>query len=206
MPLLHLLNQKNILTLTYNLKAGDAVIIHSSHNFNIYLILEGALVLSKVFTNKEIISFSILKSQDLIITSFKELSRSNYFYKVEALADTYLLSFNRQSIQRYESIIATQNYQTSLKNIYMTEILAHRNTRNRLIHLLLILSELFGIVNKNYINIPLKISKLMLASIIGSNRNTVGQLIYQLEYNRSIRYSKQKIIIYDMVVLINSTG
>jgi CRP-like cAMP-binding protein len=205
MSLLHLLNQKNILTLTYNLKAGDAVIIHSSNNFNIYLILEGALVLSKVFTNKEIISFSILESQDIIITSFKELSRSNYFYKIEALADTYLLSFNHQSIQQYEKIIAIQNYKTSLKNIYMTEILAHRNTRDRLIHLLLILSELFGIVNKNHINIPLNISKLMLASIIGSNRNTVGQLIYRLEYNRSIRYSKQKIIIYDMVSLINST-
>nr|YP_009628789.1 global nitrogen transcriptional regulator [Balbiania investiens]QBX88572.1 global nitrogen transcriptional regulator [Balbiania investiens] len=205
MPLLHILSQKNILTLTYTLKAGDAVIIHSSNNFNIYLILEGALILSKVFTNREIISFSILKSQDIVITSFKDLSRSNFFYKVEALADTYLLSFNHQSIQPYEKIIAIQNYQTSLRYTYMTEILAHRNTKDRLIHLLLILSELFGVVNKSYINIPLNISKLMLASIIGSNRNTVGQLISQLEYNRSIRYSKQKIIIYDMVSLINST-
>ena len=63
----------------------------------------------------------------------------------------------------------------------MIEILVHKNIKNRLVHLLLVLSETFGITNSKQIYINLTLSYYTIAIIIGSNRNTIGQIINNLQ-------------------------
>jgi CRP-like cAMP-binding protein len=204
MQLLNRFNRVEILNYAHTLEVGDSLIIHNNNNLNIYLLIAGALVLTKVFTNQEIISLSILSTHDLINVSFEGISHSNYFYKAEALAETYILSLDAEGFQMYQNILSFQYYTTSIKYTYMLEILAHRNSRDRLVHLLLVLGESFGIINKDSVEIKLNTSKSMLASIIGSNRNTISKLLDQLVADRLINYSKQKIIIHNSIYLVNN--
>ena len=50
----------------YKLNIEDSLIIHINSNTNLYLILEGALIISKVFTNQEILTLGIITSQDIV--------------------------------------------------------------------------------------------------------------------------------------------
>ena len=70
----------------YKLNIEDSLIIHINSNTNLYLILEGALIISKVFTNQEILTLGILTSQDIVSIYFDDISLPNYFYQVQAIS------------------------------------------------------------------------------------------------------------------------
>nr|UEQ12010.1 global nitrogen transcriptional regulator [Kumanoa mahlacensis] len=185
----------------YKLNIGDSLIIHRENNKNLYLILEGVIVLSKAFTNKEILSMGIFSWQDVIMTNFGKLSSPNYFYKIQAICSTYLISVNRKNITFTQKIIHIKSKQTSIKYQNMIEILAHKNIKNRFVQLLLTLCDTCSTINKNHIEIQLSLSKTIIATILGSNRNTINQLIQEMQKKRLICYAKNKIIIYNLLSL-----
>nr|QHO64087.1 Global nitrogen transcriptional regulator [Lympha mucosa] len=183
----------------YKLKIEDSLIIHTDNNTNIYLILEGALIINKVFTNKEILGLGIFTSQDIISTYFDNTLLPNYFYRIQALSETYIISINNNQAKFFKEIIQYQK--TWLKYQNMIEILAHKNLKNRFIHLLLTLSETFGITDNQHIHINLTLSYYTIATIIGGNRNTISKLIKNLEQNELIAYHFNKIIIFNLIQL-----
>nr|YP_009297848.1 global nitrogen transcriptional regulator [Kumanoa americana]AOM67582.1 global nitrogen transcriptional regulator [Kumanoa americana] len=185
----------------YKLSIGDSLIVHKENNRNLYLILEGVIVLSKVFTNEEILSIGIFSWQDIIITNFDNLSSPNYFYKVQAICSTYIISINRKNVTYTQKIIHMKSKQTSIKYQNMIEILAHKNIKHRFIQLLLTLCNICGIIDKNYIEIQLSLSQTIIAAILGSNRNTINQLIQEMQKKQLIYYAKNKIIIYNLLNL-----
>lgn len=185
----------------YKLKIGDSLIIHRENNRNLYLILEGVIVLSKVFTNKEILSIGIFSWQDVIMTNFDNLSSPNYFYKIQAICSTYIISVDRKNINFTQQIINMKSKQTNIKYQNMIEILAHKNIKNRFLQLLLILCDASSIINKNHIEIQLSLSKTIIAAILGSNRNTINQLIQEMQNKQLICYANNKIIIYNLLSL-----
>jgi CRP-like cAMP-binding protein len=185
----------------YKLNIGDSLIIHRENNKNLYLILEGVIVLSKAFTNKEILSMGIFSWQDVIMTNFGKLSSPNYFYKIQAICSTYLISVDRKNITFTQKIIHIKSKQTSIKYQNMIEILAHKNIKNRFVQLLLTLCDTCSTINKNHIEIQLSLSKTIIATILGSNRNTINQLIQEMQKKRLICYAKNKIIIYNLLSL-----
>jgi CRP-like cAMP-binding protein len=83
----------------------------------------------------------------------------------------------------------------------MIEVLAHKNMKNRFIHLLLALSETFGIINSKQIHINLTLSYYTIAIIIGSNRNTIGQIINNLQKKKLISYTINQIKILNLIKL-----
>jgi hypothetical protein len=185
----------------YKLKIEDSLIIHTDNNTNIYLILEGALIISKVFTNQETLGLGIFTSQDIISTYFGNTLSPNYFYQIQALSETYIISISNNQAKLFKEIIGIQYKKTWIKYQNMIEILAHKNIKNRFIHLLLTLSEIFGITCDQQIHINLTLSYYTIATIIGGNRNTISKLIKNLQRDELISYQINKIIIFNLIKL-----
>jgi CRP-like cAMP-binding protein len=185
----------------YKLKIEDSLIIHTDNNTNIYLILEGALIINKVFTNQETLSLGIFTSQDIISTYFGNTLLPNYFYQIQALSETYIISISNDQAKVFKEIIGMQYKRTWIKYQNMIEILAHKNIKNRFIHLLLTLSEIFGITCDQQIHINLTLSYYTIATIIGGNRNTISKLIKNLQGDKLICYQINKIIIFNLIKL-----
>jgi hypothetical protein len=185
----------------YKLKIEDSLIIHTDNNTNIYLILEGALIISKVFTNQETLGLGIFTSQDIISTYFSNTLSPNYFYQIQALSETYIISISNNQAKLFKEIIGIQYKKTWIKYQNMIEILAHKNIKNRFIHLLLTLSEIFGITCDQQIHINLTLSYYTIATIIGGNRNTISKLIKNLQRDELISYQINKIIIFNLIKL-----
>ena len=185
----------------YKLNIEDSLIIHINSNTNLYLILEGALIISKVFTNQEILTLGILTSQDIVSIYFDDISLPNYFYQVQAISETYIVSININHAKFFQEMIGIQYKKTWIKYQTMIEILVHKNIKNRLVHLLLVLSETFGITNSKQIYINLTLSYYTIAIIIGSNRNTIGQIINNLQKKKLIVYNVNQIIILNLIKL-----
>jgi CRP-like cAMP-binding protein len=98
-------------------------------------------------------------------------------------------------------MIGIQYKKTWIKYQTMIEILVHKNIKNRLVHLLLVLSETVGITNHKQIYINLTLSYYTIAIIIGSNRNTIGQIINHLQKKKLIVYTINQIIILNLIKL-----
>jgi CRP-like cAMP-binding protein len=185
----------------YKLNIEDSLIIHINNNLNLYLIIEGALIISKVFTNQEVLTLGILTSQDIVAIHFDHLSLPNYFYQVQAISETYIISINNNHIKFFQEMIGLQYKETWTKYQTMIEVLAHKNMKNRFIHLLLVLSETFGITNNKQIHINLTLSYYTIAIIIGSNRNTIGHIINNLQKKKLISYTINQIKILNLIKL-----
>jgi len=76
--------------------------------------------------------------------------------------------------------------------------LLFRSNRDRLVHLLLELSEKYGRVQDGGISLGMKLSHQELASIIGSTRETVTVLLGELQKEGHIKIIKRKIILADL--------
>nr|YP_009315025.1 Global nitrogen transcriptional regulator [Scinaia undulata]SCW23480.1 Global nitrogen transcriptional regulator [Scinaia undulata] len=185
---------------TYKLKQRDKLIIHQN-NINTYIIIEGVLVVHKVFSNQERYAICILSAGDIATTPFGFAVATNYFYEIESLSTSYILSCCTASAQSLKPLISMKYSSNTLNHHDIIEILAHKNTKRRIIHVFLILSELFGEYKKNFLTLNLSISYQTLGSIIGTNKNTINKLIRELEKNNLLIYSKDQITINNLIDL-----
>lgn len=199
MQLLNLLIYAKIRFYMYKLQAGEVLVLHNNNYQSNYIILNGCLLFSKHFTNNKIISIGLLSNKDIIIPFFHNTFNTNYFYQAQALCTTYLISYSSTSKQKFLEIIKPQ-YDN--QQHYLLEILAHRNAKQRLIHTLLIFAKLYGTINNKRFEINLNISYDILSFITGNNKNTISTLIQQLIKHNLIIYSKNKIIINNLINLI----
>jgi len=85
----------------------------------------------------------------------------------------------------------------------MLEILAHKNTKHRIVQLLLILSSKFGIIKNQEVEIILSISRNMLSKITGSSKNSVNKVLQQMQKKDTISYCHNIITIRNISRLIN---
>ena len=128
----------------YELNNGDALIIHEE-DINTYILMEGIMLLQKQFTNQEIITTHILNAGNIIKTEFNPSYRKNYFYKIEAISKAYISSFSNKYKQFFFEQVFQYKNKDDLYNSYnTTEILIHKNMKNRFIHAIMVFGELFG--------------------------------------------------------------
>ncbi len=92
-----------------------------------------------------------------------------------------------------------QNYNTKNEII---SILSHRNTKKRIIQLLMILMKQFGQIKNNQIIIPFHLSHQTIAIIAGSQRITVNRIMNKLKQSGIVSYNKKSLIIYSVTKLI----
>lgn len=186
----------------YKLNIKDAIVLHAENKGNIFVVLEGELLLSKVFSNNEKIGLNILSKHDVIQLDLSCFYNCNHYYQMEALSTAYILSLSKLVLNRTCLFYFYKyQYKTVIKSLYILEIVIHRKVKTRLIHLLLVIAQLFGQFYKDYVQIDLVLSYTHLAILIGSNKNTVALCLKDLQKQKLISYQFDHVIIYDPIQL-----
>ena len=116
----------------------------------------------------------------LILIPKRELQDMIRKYPAIVLGVTKLIGLRRQKIER------------RLKNLLF------RSNRERVIHLLLELSEKYGEVRPNGIALKIRLSHQEMAGIIGSTRETVTVVLGQLQSEELIEIARRKIVITNL--------
>jgi len=84
--------------------------------------------------------------------------------------------------------------------------LLFRSNRERLVHLLLELSEKYGQRHAHGVELGIKLSHQDLASINGSTRETVTVVLGELQAEGRLELGRRKIVLTDLPFLANSVG
>lgn len=112
-------------------------------------------------------------------------------------------------VQKYPSIVLgvtkliglrRQRVERRLRNL-----LFHSN-RDRLIHLLLELSEKYGHRQPEGVHLKIRLSHQEMASIIGSTRETVTVVLGQLQSESLLKISRRRIVLLSLDRLANEVG
>lgn len=196
----------------YKIKKNDLMIINNNLQINqSIIILYGTIFLCKNFNNKKNFPVAIVSTNNIIyLKSFK--NNTQYYYKLIALDNSYVLSFSfnylikntKTNKQLFSQIIhAYEN--TLIRYEMINHILVHKYIKSRIIQLILILCLEFGIINNKKIIIPFSLSQKNLANIIKSNKITVNKIISYLIKQNIIKYSSQKRIYLQNISLLSYT-
>nr|QCI06167.1 global nitrogen transcriptional regulator [Dicranema revolutum] len=194
----------------YKLRKNDSIVYTEEHNNTSIIILYGIAYILKTFTNKESITLAILESGN-IIHNYKP--STNYYYKIIAITNIFLLSFQLKDILNLKNYSNHQTFSKFIKLYNKTEkryemmhsVLAHKYIKNRLIQLILNLSQNFGIIKEKQIIIPYYISQINISIITGSNRTNINKILKTFYFDKYIEYSKNKhICIKEPIKLIVS--
>ena len=176
------------------LKKNDYILVNQeTKKTKIIYILDGFIQNIQIFTNNEIVCLNLLYSHNLIPTTQplikKTDKQTNHYYKFIALTRTIILIIDKkeflQKMQPNNQLFQELTHKHLNYNKEMISILSHRNTKKRLIQLLLILIKHFGVFTEYKILIPFNLSHYRIATIIGSQRITVNKIMNELKKNKS---------------------
>lgn len=84
--------------------------------------------------------------------------------------------------------------------------LLFRSNRERVIHLLLELSEKYGVQSENGISLNIRLSHQEMACIIGSTRETVTVVLGHLQKEELLKISRRRVIIMDLPKLASEVN
>lgn len=180
----------------YKMKPNDSLILHKE-SYNIYSVIEGVLIIHKCFSNEEMFATSIIGANGIIAPSFPASSTNNYFYIIEALSISYIINNTRKYMDNINHIYN----QSNIVYYSMEEILIHKTVKNRLIHVLLKLSEICGVECGNKISLEVQLSYQTLSCITGTSKSTIRKLVKSLIQKKLIDYNKQYIVINNLTLL-----
>jgi len=161
----------------------------------------------KIFTNGENICMNLLYKKQIIPNIKSNIKQhNNYYYKIVAIKKTVIATIPSQVLNERikKNIACFQEFQiiyNKSKND-IVNILVYKNTKKRVIQLLLTLSKNFGKIKPKYIIIPFHLSHKTIATITGSQRITISRIMYALKKKKLINYDNQKILIYSIIKLI----
>lgn len=189
------------------LQKHDCILISHKTNSNQSLyILDGLIEITQIFTNKEKICIELLFKNDIFIKQKSNyIDKVNYYYKIVAIKKTAIVNISSKrfaNINQKPEFLYTYNINIEKNNHKMAQILSHKNTKKRVVQLLLILAKNFGRFNKNNITIPFYISHQIIGSITGSQRANISRIMNYLKKNKMIYYDKQKIVLYNIIKLV----
>nr|YP_010728899.1 global nitrogen transcriptional regulator [Lithothamnion corallioides]WEA76994.1 global nitrogen transcriptional regulator [Lithothamnion corallioides] len=194
------------------LQPNDSMIITNFlQDTQVVIILDGFVQLLKIFTNGETICTQLLKANHIIQLNNSKSKLINYHYKANAITRTALISIplkeftkkisrTQRSIEKFKQLYKNDNANHDI----MTDILCHRNTKKRIIQLLLILAKEFGQRRQTNIIIPFYLSHSTLSTITGSNRVNITRIMNKLKSKNIISYDNQQLIIYNILKLSQS--
>lgn len=201
MKWIHYFSKSKINYYIYKLNKGDSIIYRNLYNkYSSIIILHGLIYVKKVFTNKESLPLALLYNDHII--TLKNNYRSKYYYFLQAFDTTYILSFHDEDLyknqhENYELLIhLIKSYKFTINNYeIINNIFNHKYIKHRLIQLILFLSREFGIIHKETILIPIKISQYEIANMLGTNKITINKILKTLSHIISIK-STYKTTIY----------
>ncbi|ABB56159.1 global nitrogen regulator NtcA [Synechococcus elongatus] len=175
----------------------------------VYLLVKGAVKLSRVYESGEEITVALLRENSVFgVLSLLTGQRSDRFYHAVAFTPVQLFSvpiefMQKALIERPElaNVMLQGLSSRILQTEMMIETLAHRDMGSRLVSFLLILCRDFGIPSPDGITIDLKLSHQAIAEAIGSTRVTVTRLLGDLRESKLIAIHKKRITVFNPVAL-----
>jgi len=177
----------------------------SKYEYMIY-VLEGYAQLLRVFTNSEKVCLQILRSNQIIISHKNSITAENHCDLIIAitkmrLVTTPLVKSTGKAKRNMALLIKTAIGKGNITD-EIVSILSHRNTKKRIVQLLMILTKQFGQTKGTGIIIPIHLTHQAIAEITGSQRITVSRVMASLKRNRIINYNSKHIIVYSITRLI----
>jgi len=202
MTWIHLLSKSYVPFYIYKIRKGDSFIkTNITKNHYIIIILQGILCMYHILNSKEIICHNIVYTNHII---HHHKYNSEYNYKYTSLSTSYIIVL--PMIKKYMNYKIfyklLHNFNSTIsQSIYMNRIFLHKNIKFRLIHMIIILSIKFGIIDKQKIIIPFIIPKIDLAHILGSNQNNINKILKELKDKKILTYTKKNIHIHNIFLL-----
>lgn len=202
------LENKNVPFNLHILEPNDSIIFPpSSENDDFILVVYGLVILLKIFTNGETICKQILSKDHRFFYRYNSSLRGyTYYYRATAIIKTGILTCSLKGIYKNyitKSISTKFLYHFQYTNYTnIISILCNRNTKKRIVQLLLQLAQEFGKYKNNIITIPFHLSHQTISLIIGSNRINVTRIMNKLKQKKVISYNKKELIIHSIVRLI----
>ena len=202
------LENHNISFHIHILQKEDSILIKSANaNNQIIYILDGFAKLVQVFTNNEKICVNLLQKHQTIIIGKNESRKCTYYYLVTTVRKSIILTIPWQEFNKAEKnleLFSLIQFYKQDKEDKVTNILSHRNTKKRVVQLLIDLIKQIGEVKEERIILPLSLSHEIIATITGSQRITINRIMRKLKKDGIIDYSKKNINVYSMAQLIRS--
>lgn len=202
------LEKNNIPFCIHVLQKNDSIIMYEIiQKRQIIYIVDGLIQVLKIFTNKEQVCLYLIYKNSIIpdINNYKN-NNNNYYYKIIALKKTVIATITSNksyaTLQKNNKIFQEFQLTYNQKKRDLVSIFIYKNTTQRLIQLLLIMVKNFGIVKQKHIIIPFSLSHNTIGTIIGSQRITINRIMFHLKQKKIINYNKEKIIIYNIIQLI----
>lgn len=201
------LESYNISFHTHILEKQESIFIQRiSKNNQIIYIVDGLIQLLQVFTNKEKICLNLLKKNQMITSGNIASKARNYYYILTSVTKTTIITvplkeFKAKIGKNIKKLANITSWDYSIEN-QMIGILSHKNTKKRIIQLLMILIKEFGKIEEHKITIPFHLSHQTIANITGSQRITVSKIIGSLKEGKCIQYSGKKLIVCNAIKLI----
>lgn len=188
---------------------GKTVFFPGDPAERVYLLIKGAVKLSRVYESGEEITVALLRENSVFgVLSLLTGQRSDRFYHAVAFTPVDLFSvpidfMQKALIERPElAAVMLQGLSSRiLQTEMMIETLAHRDMGSRLVSFLLILCRDFGVPSPEGITIDLKLSHQAIAEAIGSTRVTVTRLLGDLRESQLITIHKKRITVFNPVTL-----
>nr|YP_009589095.1 global nitrogen transcriptional regulator [Corallina ferreyrae]QBL75611.1 global nitrogen transcriptional regulator [Corallina ferreyrae] len=196
----------------YILDKNDCIMLDKKFSKpQLMIILNGLIQLLQIFSNGETICTALLKQNNIISDILSNSSNTlTYYYKANAIIKTAIIVIPSNKLNYINNVLAKQTFNLCIQesrhnnNHSMIQILCHRNTKKRIIHLLLILSKNFGRLKNHEIIIPFYISHNTISIITGSQRVNVTRIMNYLKNKTIISYNKKNLIIHSLLQLIQS--
>nr|YP_009660563.1 global nitrogen transcriptional regulator [Corallina chilensis]QCS25511.1 global nitrogen transcriptional regulator [Corallina chilensis] len=196
----------------YILNKNDCIMLNKKFSKpQSMIILNGLMQLLQIFSNGETICTALLKQNNIISNILSNSPNTlTYYYKATAIIKTAIIVIPSNKLNHINNVLAKQPFNLYIQESQhnnshsMIQILCHRNTKKRIIHLLLILSKNFGILKNHEIIIPFYISHNTISIITGSQRVNVTRIMNCLKNKTIISYNKKNLIIHSLLQLIQS--
>nr|WDB00058.1 global nitrogen regulator [Cyanidium sp. THAL103] len=173
---------------------------------NLFFLIEGLL------HNYVITKANKIRTINLVLnnTIFGNFNYNSYKYLnyYECISDVKIIKINYKQIlkiiNKNPEYISSffQYYHQRIEDIEnFTNILYHKDAKDRLCSLLLFLGHFFGHNSNDGIKISINISQQMIGKIIGASRITINRLIKRLKKDKKIKIYQKKITLIKILSL-----
>lgn len=201
------LENYNVSFYIHTLHKEDSILIKSANeNSQTIYVLDGFSQLLQIFTNNEKICIGLLRKSQMI-TSGKNYVKNNAYHMIlTAITETKVITIPSKELNRKlaknTGLFSSQLFHDCNRKHEIISILSHKNTRKRIVQLLIVLIKQLGEIKGHEITLPLHLSHQTIADITGSQRITVNRVMSSLKQNRIISYSSKSITIRRITKLI----
>lgn len=185
----------------YKLNVEDKVILGNTKNNKILIIIEGVLIIKKVFPNETKLPVRILERNDIFTY---QNNKNQSYYEIEAINKSYIIVLNKKVFKEknvHETILRTY-YKTLNKYEEIIMIMQQKNSKKRIILLILLVFIKFGYINRNQVTISFKLSEKNIALLTNTSLSSVYKTINNLQ---KINISRRKNKIFGTLIIKKQT-